>query len=55
LEHDAFLARIWAGIHFRDAMDDGYYIAHQTAQRVQRSPRLRPHLLEGWMALTPSR
>jgi hypothetical protein len=36
LEHDAFMARIWAGIHFRDAMDDGYYIAHRTVQRVQR-------------------
>jgi hypothetical protein len=35
LEHDAFMARIWAGIHFRDAMDDGYYIAHKTARRVE--------------------
>jgi len=34
LEHDAFMARIWAGIHFRDAMDDGYYLAHRTARRV---------------------
>lgn len=36
LEHDAFMARIWAGIHFRDAMDDGYYIAHRTVHQVQR-------------------
>jgi hypothetical protein len=35
LEHDAFNARIWAGIHFRDAMEDGYYIGHQTARRVE--------------------
>jgi hypothetical protein len=30
------MARIWAGIHFRDAMDDGYLIAHRTVHRVQR-------------------
>lgn len=36
LEHEAYMARIWAGIHFRDAMDDGYYIAHETARRVAR-------------------
>ena len=36
LEHDAYMARIWAGIHFRDAMDDGYYIAHKTVHRVAR-------------------
>ena len=29
------MARIWAGIHFRDAMDDGYYIGHETARRVE--------------------
>ena len=34
LEHDAYWARIWAGIHFRDAMDDGYYIAHKSVHRV---------------------
>jgi hypothetical protein len=34
LEYDAFHARIWSGIHFRDAMDDGYAIAHKTARRV---------------------
>ena len=36
LEHDAFMARIWAGIHFRDAMEDGYLIAHTTVRRVER-------------------
>jgi hypothetical protein len=36
LEYDAFHARIWSGIHFRDAMEDGYKIAHKTAQRVAR-------------------
>jgi hypothetical protein len=35
LEHDAFMARIWSGIHFRDAMEDGYYLAHETARRVR--------------------
>jgi hypothetical protein len=34
LEADAFMSRIWLGIHFRDAMDDGYYLGHQTANRV---------------------
>jgi hypothetical protein len=34
LEHDTLHARIWGGLHFRDAMDDGYYLAHTTAQRV---------------------
>jgi len=34
LEHDTLNARIWGGLHFRDAMDDGYYLAHTTAQRV---------------------
>jgi hypothetical protein len=36
LELDAFHARIWSGIHFRDAMEDGYAIAHKTAWRVAR-------------------
>jgi hypothetical protein len=35
LEHDALNARIFAGIHFRDAMEDGYFIAHETAQRAE--------------------
>jgi hypothetical protein len=34
LEHDTLHARIWGGLHFRDAMDDGYYLAHTTAARV---------------------
>ena len=34
LEHDAFYARIWSGLHFADAMDDGYLIGHDTAARV---------------------
>ena len=34
LEHDTLHARIWGGLHFRDAMDDGYYLAHTTAHRV---------------------
>jgi hypothetical protein len=34
LEHDALNARIWGGLHFRDAMDDGYYLGHTTADRM---------------------
>jgi hypothetical protein len=34
LEHDAFHARIWSGLHFRDAMVDAYVIGHDTAERV---------------------
>ncbi|KGN30998.1 hypothetical protein N802_05180 [Knoellia sinensis KCTC 19936] len=34
LEFDAFHARIWGGLHFRDAMDDGYRIGHLTARHV---------------------
>ncbi len=34
LEHDAFHARIWSGLHFRDAMVDGYRLGHLTARRV---------------------
>lgn len=37
LEHDAFHARIWGGLHFRDAMDDGYLIGHETARQVLRA------------------
>ncbi len=37
LEHDAFHARIWGGLHFRDAMEDGYTLGHKTAQRVMRA------------------
>ncbi len=34
LEHDASRSRIWAGIHFRDAMDDAYVIGHKVARRA---------------------
>ena len=34
LEHDALNARIWGGLHFRDAMEDGYYLGHTTADEV---------------------
>jgi hypothetical protein len=34
LEHDAFMSRIWGGIHFRDAMDDAYLIGHTVARDV---------------------
>ena len=34
LEHDAFYARIWSGLHFWTAMDDAYRIGHVTARRV---------------------
>lgn len=34
LEFDAFHARIWGGLHFRDAMEDAYDIGHETARRV---------------------
>lgn len=36
LEYDAFHARIWSGLHFRDAMEDGYYVGHTAARRVLR-------------------
>lgn len=36
LEHEAFMSRIWGGIHFRDAMDDAYLIGHTVAQRACR-------------------
>ena len=34
IERDAFHARIWGGLHFRDAMEDGYSIGHRTAREV---------------------
>ena len=34
IEHDAFNARIWSGLHYRRAMVDGYAIGHRTAERV---------------------
>jgi hypothetical protein len=39
LEHDALHARIWGGLHFRDAMDDGYHLGHTTAHRVMAAIR----------------
>lgn len=39
LEHDALHARIWGGLHFRDAMEDGYLLGHTTANRVMRALR----------------
>ena len=39
IERQAFMARIWSGLHFRKAMEDGYYIGHTTAHRIlQRLP-----------------
>jgi hypothetical protein len=34
LEHDAFYARIWGGLHFRTAMRDAYDIGHTAADQV---------------------
>ncbi|MFN8190513.1 MAG: vanadium-dependent haloperoxidase [Nocardioidaceae bacterium] len=34
IEADALDSRIWGGLHFRTAMDDGYAIAHRTARCV---------------------
>lgn len=34
LEQDAYMSRIWGGIHFRDAMDDAYLIGHTVARRA---------------------
>jgi hypothetical protein len=39
LEHDTLNARIWGGLHFRDAMEDGYYLGHTTADRVMAAIR----------------
>lgn len=36
MEHDAFMSRIWGGIHFRDAMEDAYLIGHTVAARACR-------------------
>jgi hypothetical protein len=36
LEAAASNSRIWGGLHFRDAMDDGYTLGHRTARRVLR-------------------
>jgi hypothetical protein len=37
LERDAFMARIWSGLHFRDAMHDAYSLGHRTARLVIRT------------------
>jgi len=34
IECDALNSRIWGGLHFRTAMNDGYRIAHKTAVKV---------------------
>jgi hypothetical protein len=34
IEFDAFHARIWGGLHFRDAMEDGYSVGHAAARRA---------------------
>lgn len=34
IEHDAFHARIWGGLHFRNAMNDAYAIGHAAANQV---------------------
>ena len=34
LEHDAFMSRIWGGIHFRDSMEDAYLIGRTVARRA---------------------
>lgn len=39
LEYDALNARIWGGLHFRDAMDDAYHLGHITADRVMQVVR----------------
>ena len=34
LEADTLMSRIWAGLHFRDSMEDTYYVGHTNAERV---------------------
>ena len=34
MEGDAFMSRIWGGIHFRDAMEDAYLLGHSVARQV---------------------
>ncbi len=34
LEEDALNSRVWGGLHFRDAMDDGYQAGHRAAARA---------------------
>jgi hypothetical protein len=35
IEKETLPARIWLGIHFRDAMEDGYSLGHLTGKRVR--------------------
>ena len=35
IEKDTLPARIWLGIHFRDAMEDGYSLGHLTGKQVR--------------------
>jgi hypothetical protein len=37
LEADAFMSRIWGGLHFRKAMEGAYSIGHRTARAVMAS------------------
>ncbi len=37
IEHDALNARVWGGLHFRDAMDDGYQLGHSIGKQVYRT------------------
>jgi hypothetical protein len=37
LEHDALHARIWGGLHFRDSMEDTYYLGHSIANQVMKA------------------
>ena len=34
IEHEAFHARIWGGLHYRQAMTDAYAMGHRTAVSV---------------------
>jgi hypothetical protein len=34
MEQQAFMSRIWGGIHFRDAMEDAYLLGHTVARQV---------------------
>jgi hypothetical protein len=36
IESEAFMSRIWGGLHFRDAMEDAYLIGHEAALRALR-------------------
>ncbi len=42
IETAALHARIWGGLHFRDAMEDAYSIGHRTADLTLKALRCRP-------------